>query len=492
MRAHPKIAANVFLAAAAAWLVMITGVLMPGGALGQPPVFSVDVDGSRASNLLVPLNKSRVIQLQAPVKKISVGNPEIADILTLRARQLYVLGKSLGTTNVLLWDNKDELIAAINIEVTHDLDGLRAQMSRLMPGESLDLGSAQGALILSGKASSAIQMDAAIRLAQSFSGESGVVNMMSVAGAQQVMIEIKVAEIARTLGKSFGVDLNAAHNRSTRWSVGAVGGGALVDPGLDLVAGYPLDIGDRGIFGNFMSNHFAFNSVLNAARQNGMAKILAEPTLTTLSGQEAVFLSGGEFPIPVPRGDEGITIEFKEFGVGVRFLPTVLASDRINLLLNVSVSDLIAANNVVIAQSGTSDFFIPALSKRSASSTIELADGQTIAIAGLLSETTRDSIDKFPGLGDIPVLGQLFKSKEFIKGETELVILVTPHLAKPLPPGNVPLPGSGMGETPTDMEFYLSQPTGQTKNDGRDEAAAVEYAATQRLSDGHFGHVIKE
>ncbi len=471
-------------------LLAVASILLSAQVYAQPPVFSVDVDSSRASDLLVPLNKSRVIQLQAPVKKISVGNPEIADILTLRARQLYVLGKSLGTTNVLLWDSRDELIAAINIEVTHDLDGLRTQMNRLLPGQSLDISSAQGSLIISGKATSAAQMDSAMRLASSFSGEAGVVNMMSVGGAQQVMLEVKVAEISRTLGKTFGINFNSVNNRSNRWTLGMVGGGAEVSPGLDLAAAYDLSVDDRGLFANFMSGNFAFNSVLNAAKEHGLANILAEPTLTTLSGQEAEFLSGGEFPVPVPRGEEGVTIQFKEFGVGVRFLPVILDQNRINLRLSVSVSDLVASNNVVLSQAGNSgDFFIPALSKRSASSTVELGDGQTIAIAGLLSDTTREAIQKFPGLGDIPILGQLFKSKEFVKGETELVILVTPHLAKPLPPGEMPLPGSSMQEAPTDAEFFLStaRPSGPTAaNNANDRQAAA------TPSGQNFGHVIKD
>ncbi|NNF66336.1 MAG: type II and III secretion system protein family protein [Gammaproteobacteria bacterium] len=492
MRAHPMLTSNLVFGLAVIYFILALGLLFPGQAHGQPTVFSIDVDQNQTSSLQVPIHKSRVIQLQSPVSKISVGNPEIADILTLRSQQLYVLGKSMGATNVLLWDSADRLIAAINIEVTHDLDGLRAQVSQLFPGEDIKLHSAQGMLVLSGQANNSASMEGALRLANGFSGELGTLNLMTVRGPQQVMLEVKVAEVSRTLSKTFGADFNAIGNRSTRWSIGGVGGGALVSPGLDLASADPLTVVDKGIFANFASGSFEFNSVLNAAKDNGLAKILAEPTLTTMSGQEAVFLSGGEFPIPVPKGDLGITVEFKEFGIGVRFIPTVLDAGRINLKLNVSVSDLIAANNVELSSRDSSaSFFVPALTKRSASSTVELADGQTIGIAGLISDSVRESVSKYPGLGDIPILGQLFKSKEFEKGETELVILVTPHLARPLPAGPVKLPTDNAITTPGDAEFYLLGRKERATQSGGERAAEATEAESLALDD-RFGYVVEE
>jgi pilus assembly protein CpaC len=221
--------------------------------------------------------------------------------------------------------------------------------------------------------------------------------------------------------------------------------------------------------------------VLEAAKENGSAKVLAEPTLTTLTGQQAEFISGGEFPIPV-SDDDGITIEYKEFGVGVKFLPVVLDSGRINLNLNVSVSELVAANSLVVnteAAVGAS-LLVPALTKRSAQSTVELGNGQTIAIAGLISENTRDFVSRFPGLGDIAVLGHLFRSQEFINGETELVILVTPHLAKPVDARSVRLPTEKV-VAPGDMDFYL---LGRTK--GREMGRPV--PVSLGVSEGSFGH----
>jgi pilus assembly protein CpaC len=198
--------------------------------------------------------------------------------------------------------------------------------------------------------------------------------------------------------------------------------------------------------------------VLDIAKQNGLAKILAEPTLTALTGQEAQFLSGGSFPIPVGDND-GIKVDYKDFGVKLLFVPVILDDGRINLKLNISVSELLPTNSLIVAPITTSGvansvFAIPALSERRALSTVELSDGQTIGIAGLINESMRESIDKFPWLGDIPVLGQLFRSQAFQKGETELVILVTPKLAKPLKPSDIKLPTDSVVE-PSDAEFYI-------------------------------------
>jgi pilus assembly protein CpaC len=210
-----------------------------------------------------------------------------------------------------------------------------------------------------------------------------------------------------------------------------------------------------GLFGSYLSENALFNLAFDAANTNGLAKILAEPTLVTQSGHQAEFLSGGEFPIPVPRGQNGTTIEFKEFGVGIRFLPVVLDSERISLKLNISVSELIDNNNVTVRTDGVSStFLVPSLTTRRAESTVELADGQTIGIAGLINENLRDVVTKFPGLGSLPILGALFRSKEFRKDETELLILVTPHLAKPLVPAEVQLPTDYVVE-PSAFGWYM-------------------------------------
>jgi pilus assembly protein CpaC len=459
--------------------------------------------------LEVPLYKSRILSLGAPVTRISVGSPDIADLLLLRSTELYVLGKDLGTTNVLLWDADDILVATVSVEVTHDLSGLKKKLFELMPDEEIEVRAAQRSIVLSGTVSSPTNMTAAIAIAEGYLAQVGtaketemfevqaqrgdgsgkVINLLQVGGAQQVMLEVKVAEISRRELRKFDMRFNTILN-SSRWTTGAVNGGAsfpdvifneetaIVDgvpttipgtggrrpvfdgaapwgPAIDEFAPNDLFVEDKGLFGSLLTSDFLINVTLEAAKENGLAKILAEPNLTTLSGQEAKFLSGGEFPIPVPQGDETVTIEFKEFGVGVGFLPVVLGDGRINMVLNVSVSELVNANSVALGTNGSSsNFLVPSLAKRSANATVELSDGQTIGIAGLLNENMREVVNKFPGLGDIPILGHLFRSQEYVKGETELVILVTPHLAKPISPEKIKLPTDSFVE-PNDAEFYL-------------------------------------
>jgi pilus assembly protein CpaC len=452
------------------------------------PALAQSADSSdnsmRTRSLNVPLYKSRLISLNAPATRVSVGNPDVADILILRSTQLYVLGKDLGTTNVLLWDRQDVLIGTIEVEVTHDLQSLKKKLHDLLPNEKIEVHSAQRNIILSGDVSNVGNMDAALKIARGYfahfsavdttefeQGDSSgeVINLMAIGGVQQVMLEVKVAEISRTELRRLDVRFNAVIQNSTRWNWGgANGGAALTDAGGPLFSGpggmtppdfapNDLAISDKGFFASLLTNTAMFNVAFDAAKENGLAKILAEPTLTTQTGQVAEFLSGGEFPIPVPGGgDNGsVTIEFKEFGVGVKFLPVVLDSGRINLQLNISVSELTSGNSVGVSSEGvSSSFIVPGLTKRSAISTVELADGQTIGIAGLINENIREVITKFPGLGSIPGIGALFRSQEFVKGETELLILVTPHLAKPIGPEEIRLPTEGFTE-PSDLNWFL-------------------------------------
>jgi len=454
------------------------------------PEMAVNSSMSYGENLQVPLNKSRVINLSQHPRKISVGNADVADILILKSKQIYVLGKQLGTTNVLLWDKDHELIDAVEIEVIHDLIMLKSKLHQLLPGEAVKVHSAQGAVVLSGEVTSLVKMDTAVSIARSFvrqtapgSEESAertdeVINLMTVGGTHQVMLKVTVAEMSRSTMKQLGIKFNAMGVGSSNWQFGGVNGGAafpstgipifaespIIGPAISEFVPGGMGIGDKGLFASYLSEDFLFRIAVDAAKENGEAKILAEPTLTTLSGQEAEFLSGGEFPIPVPN-DDGVTVEFKEFGVGVKFVPVVLDGGQINLNLNISVSELVAGSSLALGlENSSSSFFVPSLTKRSAHSTVVLSDGQTIGIAGLISETSRKTITKFPGLGDIPVFGQLFTSQEFQKGETELVMMVTVHKAKPRSTELTRLPTDSFVD-PSDLEFYLLGRTIYSKGD---------------------------
>lgn len=423
-------------------LLLTTGLSYAGG----PTALDDD-------SVKIPIFKSKNLNMKQPVHRVSVGNPAIADILILRSRELYIVGKKLGTTNMMVWDKDDNLVDVVNLEVTHDLNSLRKRLYHYLPNEEIGVQTSQGQLVISGQSTSLAKMNTAVQLAQGYAtaaavdkNKSVVVNMMSVGGGQQVMLEVTVAEVSTEVARN--LDANTLLRFSG--SDGAIG--AIAGSPSPIPSAFPAI--DSGIFASYLSGDVLFNFTLDIAKSNGLAKILAEPNITALSGQKAEFLSGGEFPVPVPS-DDGTTIEYRDFGVGVSFVPTILDSGKINLSLKVLVSEVSNINSVGVAPIGaTSSIIVPSLVKRSAETTIELADGQSIAIGGLLSDNLRDSVSKVPGLGDIPVLGQLFSSHEYISGQTELVIMVTPRLVRPFNKEGIPLPTDGFVPV-SDLEFYL-------------------------------------
>jgi pilus assembly protein CpaC len=333
-------------------------------------------------------------------------------------------------------------------------------------------------------------VDASKESGSEVTAATGVINLMSIGGAQQVMLEVTVAEVQRSLVRKFDANFHFFQSSGSNFSWG----GASVPAGI--VGATPIfDIPtsqDYGILGSFVDGNTLFSFALDVAKQNGVAKVLAEPNLTALSGAKAEFLAGGEFPIPVPDED-GITIEYKEYGVGLKFIPTVLSDQKINLNLAVDVSEIANSSSLTIEPSlSNATYFIPPITRRSASSTLELADGQTIGIAGLLSENVRDVSNKMPGLGEVPVLGQLFNSQEFVSGETELVILVTPRLAKPIDRSAVTLPTDAF-VSPNDLQYYLLGRSAYIAEPSDDDEQAPRQSAPQTVpveggSEGSFGH----
>ena len=379
----------------------------------------------------VPLYQSKVVSLDQPASRVSVANPDVADLVIISPTQFYVLAKDIGMTNVLVWDRGNMIIATVDVHVTHDLAGLKSRLGALLPGNQIAVSSAQRSIVLSGRVADAASAESAVQLARSFLAqvqaakeaqefeqESGsrredksvgeVINLMEIGGAQQVMLQVKVAEISRTELKRLNAQFNAI-GVDGNWTVGGLNGGARI-PGN--IAGAPsigsvidefvpnsMSIPDAGLFASYLSSSFLFNLAIDAARENGLARILAEPTLTTLTGQQASFLSGGEFPIPVPQDANSVTIEFKEFGVGLKMLPTVLSSGQINVRLDVSVSELQSGNSVALSpESASSNFFVPLAAQAQCRGHRRLADGQTIGLAGLINENMRSVVTKFPGL----------------------------------------------------------------------------------------------
>ena len=471
--------------------------------------FSVLAATQTGKIVKVPHHKSTHVELSGKAKRVSLGDPEVLDIVMLKSDELFLIGKKLGSTNLMAWDSRGRLIESINIEVTHDLNSLKAKLYEFLPDETVEVHSAQNRLILSGQISSQEKMNVALRVAETYSGgqevdeaeesasaqveKTGIINLMSIGGAQQVMLEVTVAEVQRSLVRRFDANFHFLESNGN-FSWGATSGGGIIDDiggSIGPIFNAP-SIDSTGLLGTFIDGDTLFTFALDIAKTNGVAKVLAEPNLTALSGAKAEFLAGGEFPIPVPNED-GITIEYKEYGVGLKFIPTVLSDKKINLNLAVDVSEIASASSLTLNPNGSNGtYFIPPITRRSASSTLELADGQTIGIAGLLSENVRDSISKMPGFGDIPVLGQLFNSQEYISGETELVILVTPRLARPVDRNDISLPTDSFVE-PTDLKYYLlgqgayidSSSANRTSKKPQDEQFLENSSGG---SEGSFGH----
>lgn len=460
--------------------------------------------------ITVAHHKSTQVVLQGNASRVSLGDPDVLDIVMLKSNELFLIGKKLGSTNLMAWDRRGQLIESINIEVTHDVNSLKAKLYQFLPDEIIAVHSSQNRLILSGQVSSQEKMNVALRLAETYaSGEvadkemdsrnkaaekTGVVNLMSIGGAQQVMLEVTVAEVQRSLVRRFDSNFHFFQSNG-KFSWGGTSAGGYIDDIAPNVIGPVFNsptIESTGLLSTFIDGNTLFTLALDIAKENGVAKVLAEPNLTALSGAKAEFLAGGEFPIPVPD-ENGITIEYKPYGVGLKFIPTVLSDKKINLNLAVDVSEIASSTTLTFTPIGSNAaYFIPPITRRSASSTLELADGQTIGIAGLLSENVRDSVSKMPGFGDIPVLGQLFNSQEYISGETELVILVTPRLAKPIDRSKITLPTDAFVE-PTDLKYYLlgqgaylADPKDKKRGQGMSNNSVE--VAEQGGAEGSFGH----
>lgn len=398
-------------------------------------------DAQRAGELLVPLDKSRVIEVDRAFREVSIGNSEIADVVPLTQRTLYVFGRSLGSTSLTITNAQGGVIAVVDIVVSYDLDGLKAQLFELVPGETIEVRPASDGLVLSGLVSTAARMQRAVALAERYA-PGRVTNLMQVTGNQQVMLAVRFAEVAREVVKQLGANTNILFENGDVSVFGGFGSGPIVDPLSFGAAGLALTTGD-----------IALNVVLDALEQQGVVKTLAEPNLIALSGDTASFLAGGEFPIPVAQNDSGsgidVTIEFKEFGVSLAFTPTVLSDDLINLELFTEVSAIDPQSSVVF-----DNLRIPGLTTRRARTTVELGDGQSFAIAGLLRDDFSNALRKYPFLGDVPLLGNLFKSQNYQLNQTELVVIVTPYLVQPAPRTALRSP-TDFFVAPNDAEFFL-------------------------------------
>jgi pilus assembly protein CpaC len=470
-------------------MVIMVGLILLGSCWSAPAATLLDRVKNQEITQVVRLRvgHSKVLRTPFALTRISVADPDVADLILISDREIYINGLAPGVTNVTMWGKSRFTSATVTVEA--DLTLLKEKLHQILPKEKIGVAAAGDSVVLSGEVSGPVAMSTAVSLALPYAGgkKDKVVNLIHVGGVQQVMLAVRVAEINRTIAERIGVNFSAITGKGD-FGVSMINSLAPVSNLVRAFGGtttFTQGIGSSiTALGGWTAAGALWTMFLDLLKQRNLGRVLAEPNLVTTSGQKASFLAGGEFPIPVPQSGIGgaatITIEYKKFGVQLDFTPTVLNDNKIAMKVHPIVSQL--DFTLAIQVGGVA---VPGLNTREMDTHVEVRDGQTFAIAGLLQDTSRNVINKFPVLGDIPVLGVLFRSSQYQRNETELVTLVTPHLVKPMAPGKARLPDDKYVE-PNDIDVYLlGLEQGRQKPAPR--PAALPAAATAPLPPG-FGH----
>ena len=445
-------------------LIIITLILLVFSAISWAADSELP-ETEKPKKLQLVIGKSIILKNSKPVDRVSIADPAIAKFILLSPNEIYLIGKTAGITNLTVWQNK-KIYAIYDLEVDYDISRLKQKLHNLLPDEKdIRVIATHNSITLSGRISNTNNLSQVMILAKEYAPGGTVHNLLKVEEVHQVMLEVRIAEMSRSVTKNLGI--NWTYNRGGSFGLGLLGA-------LPEQRGVSITSEISSLFFKFDRGISTWTGMIDLLKQNGLAKILAEPTLIALSGQTATFLAGGEFPIPVSNED-GIGIEYKNYGVSLDFTPTVLPEGRIRINVTPEVSEIDFSVAVLIE-----GYAAPGLLTRKTSTTVELADGQSFAIAGLLKDTVQDAVSKFPFLGDIPVLGMLFRSRAFQKRETELIIIVTPRLVKPFDLEKQTLPTDFYIE-PDDTEFYLLG-----LMEGREKKQPS--TAGRGEFDGHFGH----
>lgn len=393
---------------------------------------------------VVPLEvrKGRLVRLPRPAAAVFVADPEVADVQAHSPTLVYLFGRRSGTTTLFAVDEDEEILFQREVAVEHHLSSLRRVLAEIAPEAPISVRSVDGGIVLDGAVQDPVRAQEVRELAGRFLGEKEtLINRLNVAAPTQVNLRVRVAEISREVTKLLGINWEGFVDPGAFVFGLATGRAFTTAGGLPFVRGADETGVSGSLFGSYSTDNGSINGIIDALERDGLVNLLAEPNLTALSGETASFLAGGEFPVPIGRDDDEISIDFKQFGVSLSFTPTVLGADRISLRVRPEVSDL--SDKGAIELSGLR---IPALSTRRAETTVELGSGQSFAIGGLISNTTRNGLDKFPGLGDLPVLGTLFRSTNFRRSESELVIIITPYLVRPVSTARLATPLDGRRE----------------------------------------------
>lgn len=476
--------------------VVFAGVAWAGETV-QNSVLQIPARGPfpMTTNVSVGVSKSLLVQFPFELRDVLVADPEKMDAVVQASNRVFLIAKKVGQTNAFFFDTQGRQVLTLQVSVGADLSALDDLIRRFVPGTSVKTEMAGNAIVLTGLARTPVDASRVVDLAYQFAlanrnaisssfstanrntgemetvsqiGQGAavggsrksdlVINLLSIEGEEQVMLKVTVAEVQRTALKQFGVNLGAliqsGHFSTAILSqnalplTAAAGLGNLPVPAIDPATGalqLKTIVGATGGYQNsgadtiFKSGGTQIAAALRAMERSGLVRTLAEPNLTAVSGETAKFLAGGEYPIPQVDSTGKISVSFKEFGVGLAFTPVVMSEGRISLKIETEVSELTDAGAVTL-----SEIRIPALKKRQAKSTVELPSGGSLALAGLISEDIRQNIDGFPGLKDVPVIGTLFRSRDFTKNETELVVIVTPYIVRPTARKNLARPDDGL------------------------------------------------
>jgi pilus assembly protein CpaC len=452
-----------------------------------------DADGMPVrKNLKIGIGKSVLIEFPHDVRDVMVSNPAAVDAVVLSSNRVFLLAKQLGEANAFFFDTAGEQFATLELYVERETAGLESMLNRLIPGSSIKVEALNQTIVLTGSVKNPTDSSRASNMARQFlsskstakseakdgvvrtevdltKDENPIVNMLTVEAEEQVMLKVTVAEVQRSLMKQMGINLggmiNAGSFSTTLLTENALPLTAAAGLGrLPLFGGtsdasgnsttgphavpgfFGNNYNNSGMAGGWQGNNGSVGAAIRALERDGLIRTLAEPNLTAVSGEPAKFLAGGEYPIPTVDSNGAMQVVYKEFGVSLAFTPVVLSEGRISLKIESEVSELTSVGAITL-----SNIQIPALKKRQAKSTVELPSGGTLALAGLISDDTRQNIDGLPGAKDIPILGTLFRSREFIKQETELVVIVTPYLVKPTSRQEMATPADGLAAA-TDMK----------------------------------------
>jgi len=394
--------------------------------------------GASAQLVNLPRGSSMAVDLPADARDVIVSNPAVAEAVLHSPRRITIIGLAPGETDAVFLDASGRAILSLRVRVDAGVSALQDTLSRTLPGVNVRAEAVNDSILLTGTVSSPGEADRVTQIARAFvSGPEKVINMMTIEGSDQVTVRARVIEVQRTAVKQLGFDVNAILN--------TIGDGlSLSNVATFAVSGSQLG-GGQITYNDANNDGEGVTGTIKAFERTGLIRILAEPNATSVSGESAEFLAGGEFPVPVGRDDRGnILIEFKPYGVRLAFRPIVLSGGRISLQLSTEVSELTTNGAFTLGGTGPNALVIPALAVRRTSNTVELPSGGSLMIAGLLREDTRQNIDQLPGIGALPVLGGLFRSRDYLSGETELVIIIDAFIVSPTSPNAMQTPADGL------------------------------------------------